>query len=265
MGENYSRREAFKRLGLWSMGGMGTAFCASPLSSLQIRTVQKNAFDEKKLELIKEEVIEVSANRQFIANFFTDEQMKEISNYEFAYLIYIDEQPPKLIEGWFDHQQPDLNKKGFITFIHKHKPDCFFDLVFLIEFYRRSIAYHDRNEWSVDLPGWPKQAVFEHQHPVIDEILKESKGYLFWDYQLKNLIRLFCFDSQKDAEIAKGVRKRLPEIISLLADWQITDRLNLRQVIDERGWVGNPNIEGAFNISKLIGFDNDSSTRLINL
>jgi len=115
----------------------------------------------------------------------------------------------------------------------------------------------------VKFDGWEMQSIYDvkfSSNEVVDEILKDSKGILLWQYQLKHLIRMFIGDIEKAEKLQKLILRSAmhtePRIEKIIKKFMFTNNLSLYDVLNERSSpilrLSNPNLQGAWNLYKSI-------------
>jgi hypothetical protein len=194
-----------------------------------------------KTEMIKEQLINVSANADLIMALFAE--IEEAEQYDYAYAVYLEDPQPLLITGHLFHadgREKQLLRpgKGFKEFLEAHKPRSFADTLFLLHMFPHEDFAHYRFG----------------DHPIISDILRESRGFLLWHYQLENLFRLFYLNNDEVVDLRKAINAKKNAIYELSRTLAV-GQVSLYEVVKERmvlGITSFPNMRGACNMYNAI-------------
>jgi len=69
---------------------------------------------------------------------------------------------------------------------------------------------------------------------IVDEMLADSKGFLLWNYQLENLIGLFCFDTTKPLEMRKKLNLKNDEYLQKAKEMEFANNFSLYDLLIQR-------------------------------
>jgi hypothetical protein len=140
-------------------------------------------------------------------------------------------------------------KDELARYLHRYKPETFMDYLFFIEIYSRSkLGYLSIEELY--------NRKFR-EHEIIDNILKDSHGFLLWDYHLENLIRLLLIEpnSERTTEIRRKLNVKDQAYWNLAKELKLSNGLCLYDILDERtilGCTSYPQFRFAYNLFQLI-------------
>lgn len=172
----------------------------------------------------------------------------------YAYAIYIDDNKKTIIDCRIFTEAVDFEQLGFSNkfedFIQSNQPKCFNDILFLLDIYHCNTKH------------FPRVSVADIQNtkftyvPIVDELLKESKGFLIWKHQLENLYLLFNHNREEVDKFCSGISAlKTPEIFNIAKSLKFDNGISLEDVINERmalSFVKRPNIRGAFELNNLL-------------
>ena len=178
-----------------------------------------------------ERIFEIKTEYHLTNSLFS--HLKDWRDYRYAYAIYITGEPPRLIDGYLaDHMVPSV-MTDFGDYLGQVGFTSFMDHLFALDFYK--LRWHKDLEVS-DLVE-PANSEFR-QLPVVDEILKDSRGFLLWHHQLECLFRAFHDDADKAVDLRKQINTKVPEAFDLAGSLMFGGK-SLENVIRERMVLGH--------------------------
>jgi len=205
--------------------------------------------NKKGLDLIRERVMKIAENYRLISQLFPKMVPKELKKYGYAYILYLEGNAPQCIIGELATSENDFHYgdgPGFVAFLTANAPQGFSDVLYVIHLYKAKELY------SGDVA---KHSGFT-PNAVADDMLKESRGYLLWHYQLENLIRLFETDPRKVVEIRMGINAKRANLFKQTSKFKLSENLSLNDIVSERAFEGctsHPNIRGAYYLLNTLG------------
>jgi hypothetical protein len=201
-------------------------------------------------EFLKEEIIEIKKNKSLVNDLFAW-QGKITEAY--AYLaFYEDGKKKRFIEGDWSDDPKDLEKwmglkEDLEVFLKKHKSKNFMDVLFFLDMRYLCKAF------DLKISDVLKRK-FEIKSEIIDGILKDSKGFLLWRYQLENILRLFYVTRDDIQGFIKSLIRKEKKCLSDCKKLKLSDGVSLRDVFDDRLLQGDrigvipPRIQFARNL-----------------
>lgn len=217
---------------------------------------------------IKEEIIPISKNRDFVMQCIPTITLHECNAHEYMYAVYtiVDGQKVPIIAFCLKHiahEEKYAKKQMFAKWLRKVHPKTFEECLFFVDVYRQFMRQHDF-ELADIFKGKQKFT----KVAVVDAILRDSRGYILWHYQLENIIRLFYNDicrikdfyellhmSDVIAGFRRGINDRKMIFVELTDKFVLQQKLlkkvTLYSVISERMLLGptiEPNIQGARHV-----------------
>ncbi len=172
-------------------------------------------------------------------------------NYNYAHAIYVDNDCKDCIDGNVlvtVEEGTFKQSTKFRSYIEINKPKCFMDLLILIEF--NWLGIERAQEFQKDFKSPSFRAV-----PIVDELLKESNGFLLWDYQIIKLYSLFNGEMEKAVSFQKNYNQKRIEFEDVAEKLLFNNGITLADVIYERSILGlakKPKLKGAYNLYKLL-------------
>ena len=161
-----------------------------------------------------------------------------------ALAVYLDGDAPTRIFGHLtDDHTPGL-RSDFCQHWHRHAPQRFNDVGFLIDTYRLGTLW-SRPERNHDFRALP----------AVDDLLRDSRGILLWHHQLENLYRLFEICAGDAVAFRKGVHAKKAKTFDAADRLQFASGISLSDVIWERmifGVTSHPSFRAApllYNVS----------------
>lgn len=188
-------------------------------------------------DMLKEQVLKISVNLSLISTLFTE--IEDVGHFDYAHVVYLDEPRLLLITGHLFHADGREEhllkwKKEFKEFLKANKPESFWDTLFHLHIF--PCGDFDKYRFG--------------NVPIISDILRESRGFLLWHYQLENLFRLFYLDNDKAIKFRKAITAKENEAYELSKSLMV-GRVSLYEIIKERmvfGFTMFPNMRGACNL-----------------
>jgi len=188
-------------------------------------------------DMIREELLRISENWDLISVLLND--IDYLGDYDYAYVVYVVTPKPLLVTARLyrtDWGVEQLSKsgKGFKEFLEAHKPRSFADTLFLL---------HMFPHWDFVHRGFGDQL-------IISDILRESRGFVLWHYQLENLFRLFYQNNDQVVKLRKAINRR-ENVVYELSKTLAVGKASLYEVLIERmGPIATsfPNMRGAYNL-----------------
>jgi hypothetical protein len=207
-----------------------------------------------RLDGIKEDVLPVSSNQELIRMLYPALELS--NNCEFAYIAYIDRNIKLPIQGLFSDDVVLLKnrigiKKGLETFLSKTDNSAFTNLVFFLDAYKNHKSYG----LSLSVAYEPNRF---GEDAVMDDILKDSRGYITWHHQLEGLIRIFSNIPDKAVEMRKGLNRQDPACWESIKKFQFADGRALFDVYNERKMApvtSYPQYQEAYNLHSFLSED----------
>tara|TARA_B100001964_G_C14115689_1_gene545973 strand:- start:159 stop:788 length:630 start_codon:yes stop_codon:yes gene_type:complete len=174
----------------------------------------------------------------------------DCGGYNYAYAIYIDDSKP-CIDGYIykgdDKEKTFKSSKKFRKWLESNKPKCFKDILFCFD------TYFCGRKGRMDKINLKKPSF--KANPVVDDLLRESNGFLLWDYQIIKLYCLFDLDREKADMFRKYFNKKRREFEEIAGKLLFNNGMTLKDVIWERsilGVVKAPNLKGSYDLYKLL-------------
>lgn len=186
---------------------------------------------------VKEKIYEVGSEPQLAKSLFS--HLSDWQDYRYAYAIYIDGESPSLVDGYLTEAPHDTTgfRTDFKNYLDEIQPLGFLDHLFAVDFYKLRRTVEDFI--------FPR--TFDYV-PVVDDILRDSKGYLLWHHQLELLFRGFYDVTDKVVNLRKGINARDPEAFEMAGSLR-HGAMSLEDVIWERmvsrSHTVQPNVRGA--------------------
>lgn len=93
------------------------------------------------------------------------------------------------------------------------------------------------------------------EHPIVSDILEDTRGLLLYDYQLKILCGLFCDVPRNAVILRKGLNARDPRCEDIAKKYMFNESLSLYNLVNERmvmDFTGQPNFRGAYNLYRAV-------------
>ena len=207
----------------------------------------------KNLDKIKETLLRIEPNnisfiKKLLPMYASQIDRKECSH---AYIIFIDDDSKACIDGVIfqaDEDETFEQSTKFINLIESSQPNCLKDLLLLLEIYCCDMDYAHKYREEFKNPSF-------RSVPVVDELLKESNGFLLWNYQIINLYSLFDEDRKKTDNFLKSYNQKSPGFGTIARKLIFDNGISLENVILERsilGYVKAPKLKGAYNLYKLL-------------
>jgi len=201
----------------------------------------------KSLDRLIERVIDVSEDHQFMKENWSHFGDKDgVLNNSYAHAIYADlPGGPFFIHGWIiaprwievkneykeDPCQEDT-QPGFKDYLRnlleEGQPKTFNDLTMLLTMFFSCCCSKRTEKLPLPLKQYPIQ------HPILDDLLFESKGFLIYNHQLENVIRLFERDSQCVEELVHKFKFNRDATLAWMSTKCFYDGLNLKDVVEKR-------------------------------
>jgi hypothetical protein len=193
---------------------------------------------------ITEQVFKASSNFGWARSLFPDAKSDE-----FIFAVHTGVEFLTVTEGLANRPE-EINlgnfKSALRIFREKYRPQRFMDYLFFVDVYPIF-----KNQPKVEELCQPE---FKEYY-IVDELLKDTRGFLLWHYQLENLINLFFGKSDKAMDLCRGINAKYPEALEKAKQLRFTEGLKLFDVISERMILGAtkyPNIEGAHNLYRMM-------------
>tara|TARA_Y100000294_G_scaffold138903_1_gene132329 strand:- start:1068 stop:1751 length:684 start_codon:yes stop_codon:yes gene_type:complete len=207
----------------------------------------------KNLDKIKETLFRIEPNnisfiKKMLPMYASQIDRKECSH---AHIIFIDDDSKAFIDGViFQADEDETFEQGtkFRNLIESRQPDCLKDLLLLLEIYCCDMAYAHKYREKFNNPSF--RAI-----RVVDELLKESNGFLLWDYQIINLYCLFDEDPKKADNFLKQFNQKSPGFWNTARKLIFDNGITLEKTVLERsilGHVKTPKLKGAYNLYRLL-------------
>tara|TARA_B100002003_G_C14026075_1_gene494722 strand:+ start:130 stop:762 length:633 start_codon:yes stop_codon:yes gene_type:complete len=205
------------------------------------------------LDKIKETLLRIEPNntsfvKKMLPMYASQIDRKECSH---AHIIFIDDDSKAFIDGVvFQADEDETFEQGtkFRNLIESSQPQCLKDLLLILEIYCCDMEYAHKYREKFKKPSF--KAV-----PIVDELLKESNGFLLWDYQIINLYNLFDEDRKKAESFQKHFNQKKQEFGNIARKLIFDNGISLENAILERsilGYVKAPKLKGAYNLYKLL-------------
>lgn len=158
----------------------------------------------------------------------------EINHFKYAHGVYLDGKKLVIIMliALRSSLEPDMEKECFDVF-HRHlrhfDTGKFSDLLFSIDSYMLS---HD--DYFMHISRLPKAKPDFRRRPIVDDLLKDSRGVLLWHHQLENLYLFSSHDREDAVKFRKGILSKKPEFLETASDIAIDAKTSLKDCIMER-------------------------------
>ncbi len=207
----------------------------------------------KYLDKIKETLFKIEPNNISFVKKLLPLYESQIGRKEstHAYVIYIDDDSKSYVDGvLFQADDEETFEQGtkFRNLISRSQPQCLKDILLLLEIYCCDMDYAHKYLEKFNNPSFKTVT-------IVDELLKESNGFLLWDYQIINLYRLFDEDSKKADSFLRCFNENMTGFRKIAEKLLFNNGVTLDDVIWERsilGHVKTPKLKGAYNLYRLI-------------
>jgi hypothetical protein len=175
-----------------------------------------------------------------------------------VYAVYVDNEAKSRVYTYrFSGPKTDVErnfKKELKIFIERHEARTFTDFLFFVSLASPFSSY------TVDLTVYnPTVEMLSNysfeQDPVVEGILKDTRGLLLWNYQLDNLLGLFSDHSKWIRRMAKGINTRDSRVENKVRQLKINNKASLLDLINERmvmGFTNEPPTRGAYILFKTL-------------
>ena len=93
------------------------------------------------------------------------------------------------------------------------------------------------------------------EHPIVSDILEDTRGLLLYDYQLEILCGLFCDALRNAVGLRKGLNIRDPGCEEIAKKYKFSESLSLYDIVNDRmvmDFTEQPNYRGAYNLYKAV-------------
>jgi hypothetical protein len=113
----------------------------------------------------------------------------------------------------------------FSEICNHRRPASVYDFAFCLALYN---SQGGGSEGVTNILG---RKINDKAHIEYAKLLNETQGWIFWDYQFENILKLFTYDRRLPALIHKEYRKDRTRVISIPSDWKI-DGLPVIKVLE---------------------------------
>ncbi len=226
-------------------------------------TINETEILLKNIDKIKEATFKISSNRKLFDGLYG--RACYSSHFKYAYVAYTKDK--KFLWGHQTHEKKELVtsfKKELADFIKLYNPSSFKDFLFFMDAAPSSLD-------DLSISKIAKRVYRKYE--IVDFVLSESRGFLLWDYQFRQLLNLLW---NKGWEEVRNIIKTDPkavhtddpyhQVISGLFNnrkfyWEMMTLLKFSKdytmydVLKERAikrWISNPRIERAYMLYKII-------------
>jgi hypothetical protein len=200
------------------------------------------------MDRIVERIIRIKYEPELIKTLFS--WQGSIRRFKFAYVVYVNNSTKSFIEGTWSNSLSEVKrwvgfKKVLSIFLKKNNYLNFTDLLFFLDIYNRCKNYHIEISHIYDRKFKRNQ--------IVDDILRDSRGFLLWDYQLKSLIRLFYL-SNDVSEMYRGLLSHSKKHWNFTKNLMLGENFSLynvltdRMLLDEHVTVCAPRYKWALNL-----------------
>jgi hypothetical protein len=183
-----------------------------------------------KIKNLNETILEVKKNKAIVNDLFAW-QGKITEAY--AYLaFYEDGKKKRFIEGDWSDDPKDLEKwlglkEDLEAFLKKHKSKNFTNILFFLD------MRHSCKVLNLEISDVLKRK-FEIKSEIIDGILKDSKGFLLWRYQLENILRLFYVTRDDIQGFIKSLIRKEEKCLRECKKLKLSEGVSLKDILDDR-------------------------------
>lgn len=199
----------------------------------------------KNLGILTEEVFEISANARKAMTLLPSGHDGDFEKGVLLHAVYTSDDAKLIYHYKFEGSESDVKrsfKDELSYFIKEYKAEGIKDFLFFLGIFCPIRA--DPTIKTISQYNFRK-------HPIVDDILAESKGLLLWDYQMECLCGLFCDIARGAVNLRKGLNIRDPRCEEMAKKYKFNEDLSLYDVINERmvmDFTGQPNYRGAYNL-----------------
>jgi len=206
----------------------------------------------KNLDMITEEVFEMAANPKLAVTLLNAVPDRDLEKGVLLHAVYTNDDAKSLIYHYkFQGQESDVkrNFKDELAFFlkeYKPKPKGIKDFLFFLGIFcpiKYEITIKTISQYDI------------REHPIVSDILEDTRGLLLWDYQMDSLCGLFCDVARNAVSLGKGLNTRDSRCEDLAKKYKFNDDLSLYDVVTERmvmDFTGQPNFRGAYNLYKAV-------------
>lgn len=203
---------------------------------------------------LKEEIIEINFSSKFtllLKHYFKN---VDVLKYAYADVDYIEsENNIAIIRAALSTKSFNTPKKSnrLQSVLQKLKSISFNDVLFITTL----LPYHE----SDIMNSLPEKAYQSRTYSLIDEILKDTNGYLAYHYQLEQLIAMANNCSIHEAvNIRKAIGKKEKYTLEILDKMKIEDKF-ITHIMEERmfnPFTLYPNYRGAYVLYNYMNYSN---------
>ncbi len=192
---------------------------------------------------IVEGYFQVSKNLDLTRTLFPE--VPEAKDFKYFYGIYLDDGEVHPVFGYLTNSlKPGETlglKNDFRKYLSQHHPTGFSDLLFLLDHHRLEHIHG-----PIDYDHGQIQKT-----PVVDDILKPSKGLILWHYQLEQLFACFYQSQTKAIELRKAVNQKQAFVFELAETLEFKSGVSLGSILNDRmifPVTCSPNLKGAITL-----------------
>jgi hypothetical protein len=186
---------------------------------------------------------QVSKNLDLTRTLFPE--VSETKDFKYFYGIYLDDGEVQPVFGYLTNSlKPGETlglKNDFRKYLSQHHPTGFSDLLFLLDHHRLEHIHG-----PIDYDHGQIQKT-----PVVDDILKPSKGLILWHYQLEQLFACFYQSQTKAIELRKAVNQKQAFVFELAETLEFKSGVSLGSILNDRmifPVTCSPNLKGAITL-----------------
>ena len=200
---------------------------------------------------IVERIIEVGSDKKLIQKLFA--WQGELHS-KYAYAVYGEDSERRFIEGEWSNDIAELKRwLGFKEELKWYLKRCdrpsLIDILFFLDMNHRCRCYSLKMS---DVCG--RQFKISG---VVNDILRDSQGFLLWHYQMENLVRLFYLKREDVKAMTEGLIFQKPEHWTKAKRLKLTNGAVLQDILKDRlvspsGTTIAPRIMFASNLYKLV-------------
>lgn len=208
-------------------------------------------FNMKALDIIKEETFLVG-HKPWIKNEFSNDFISRDDIDEWtAKCIYaeIGGEIKVITASMSAPPAPKERGAGFVSYFKRYKPSSFKEILFLLDLY--PVAIEDAIKKHKPLKSIIGRA--------IEEILKETRGIILWNYQMENILALFIRNNVDVATVRKGINAKKPGAWYTTHIAKIDKQMTLEKLLRQRmrlgmalGHTKHPNLKGALVVYEIL-------------
>jgi hypothetical protein len=173
---------------------------------------------------------------------------------KFVYVVYSNGKKKRFIEGEWSNDLAGVRKwlglkQDLEIFLTKFSPPTLMNILFFLDIRHRCKCF------CLEMAD-----VYNRKfktNDIVDDILKDSQGFLLWHYQIENLVRLFYVEREVK-EFSEGLIYKKPKYWSKAKKLRLSDGVSLHDILKDRLIVSDrttipPRFHFALNLFNTLG------------